>query len=304
MTTMVALVGEQPIPNLLPVRYLKPEALVLVYTKRTESVARRLQKLLAEIEIYPLEIRDAYRVADIRQRIQQVIAGQSDLLFNLTGGTKTMVLAAYELARQSHSPFLYFQTEGLRGRDQQSLLYRYTWNTDEAELEQSIPITEPLITLNDYFCVHFDGYTTTGFSQKSGGILERAVYYALKDYVDEIMAGVRPSGLKDQVEIDLAVRCGNQVGFIEVKRGGGESGKEAVDQLTTAAARELSGIYAARFLVTGTTQDEQYKAVATALNIDVVELLEWRQEQRALSPRDATRLHKAVAQRLPCRRAA
>ncbi|MCS7259674.1 MAG: DUF1887 family CARF protein [Anaerolineae bacterium] len=304
MTTMVALVGEQPIPNLLPVRYLKPEALVLVYTKLSEPVARRLQKLCAATEVYPLEIRDAYRVAEIRNRIQQVVADRTDLIFNLTGGTKTMVLAAYELARQSRSPFLYFQTEGPRGRDQQSILYRYAWDSDEAELDQRIIISQPLITLDDYLRAHFDDYTKTGFSRESGGILERAVHDALKDYVDEIEAGVWPSGMKDQVEIDLAVRCGNQVGFIEVKWGGGKSGKRAIDQLTTAAARELSGIYAARFLVTGVTRDDQYKAVATALNITIIELPEWQWKRRALSPNDAARLRQAIAQRLPCRKAA
>ncbi|MGC8879889.1 MAG: hypothetical protein ACP5R2_11760, partial [Anaerolineae bacterium] len=261
MTTMIALVGEQPIPNLLPVRYLKPEALALVYTRRTEPVAKRLQRLLAKTKIHPVEISDAYRVAEIRDRIQTIIAGQSDLLFNLTGGTKTMAFAAYDLARQSRSPFLYFQTEGPHGRDQRSLLYRYAWQGDEAELEERIELSEALITLDDYLSAHFDGYKITGFSTDQGGILERAVHAALKEYVDEIIAGVRPHGMKDQIEIDLAVRCDNQVGFIEVKEGGGESGKDAIDQLTTAAARELSGIYAARFIVTGVTQDERYRAV-------------------------------------------
>jgi hypothetical protein len=299
---MVALVGEQTIPNLLPMRYCKPEAVVLVYTKQTESRARRLQTFLTETsdtEVYPLEIQDAYRVAEIRHCLQEVLAGHPDLLFNLTGGTKTMAFAAYDLARQSRSPFLYFQTEGPHGRDQRSFLYRYAWQGDEAELEACIELSEALITLDDYLRAHFDGYKITGFSTDQGGILERAIYAALKEYVDEIMAGVRPYGMKDQIEIDLAVRCGNQVGFIEVKRGGGESGKRAVDQLTTAAARELSGTYTARFIVTGITQDEQYKAMANALNIMVIELSEWRWNRRSLSTSDAQRLRQAIAQRLP-----
>ena len=34
MKTMIALVGEQPQPNYLPVLHSKPEHVVLVYTKR------------------------------------------------------------------------------------------------------------------------------------------------------------------------------------------------------------------------------------------------------------------------------
>jgi hypothetical protein len=41
------------------------------------------------------------------------------------------------------------------------------------------------------------------------------------------MAGVRPAGVSDQIEIDLVVRRGNSVGIIEamtgVKKAGGES---------------------------------------------------------------------------------
>ncbi len=300
MTTMVALVGEQPIPNLLPVRYLKPTALVLVYTERTKNVAQRLQQLLSELEIMPLELLDAYQVAAIRERIQQSIAAQEDLLFNLTGGTKTMVLAAYDLARQLQSPFFYFQTEGPHGRDQQSVLYRYTWHDDTAVLEQRFVLKDPLISLDDYLRVHFGTYNETGFSKERGGVLERAVYRTLKGYVDEIKVGVRPGGLKNQVEIDLVIRCGNQVGFIEVKEGGEESGKDAVDQLTTAAARELSGVYVARFLVTGSTRDVRYKAVAQALDIRVIELPDWHEDQGSLSPRAAEQLRRAIAERLPC----
>jgi hypothetical protein len=301
VTTMIALVGEQPIPNLLPVRYLRPEGLVLVYTERTKDVARRLQNLLQDTEIWPLSINDPYDIVAIRDSIHTAVANQRDLIFNLTGGTKTMVLAAYDLATATGSPFLYFQTEGRRGRDLQSLLYRYTFRDGRSYREECATLSEPLITLDDYLRAHFEGYVASSFSSDSGGNLERAVHAALTEVVDEIMAGVRPSGLKDQIEIDLVIRCVNQVGFIEVKGGGEESGKKAVDQLTTSAARELSGIYSARFLVTGASRNSQYKAAATAVNVTVVELCEWRSGAR-LSQRDAEMLRQRIAEHLPCRR--
>ncbi len=302
MTTMVALVGEQPIPNLLPARYLKPERVVLVHTKHTEDQTRRLRNLLSDTETQPLKIEDAYNIASIRDKIQQeMMSSGGDFLFNLTGGTKTMVLAAYDLARQFRSPFLYLQTEGRRGRDQQSVLYRYYWQDDTATLEDRIVLDQDPIRLDDYLWAHFDGYEENSSSKEKGGELEKAVYDALRGCVDEIKRGVRPAGLKEQVEIDLVIRCGNQVGFIEVKSGGSGSGKHAVDQLTTAAARELTGTYAARFLVTGETRDEQYKAIAGALNISVIELVDWHGGLRKLSDGDVQRLRQRIAERLPCR---
>jgi hypothetical protein len=43
---LISLIGEQPIPNLLPLRHQPPEVAVLVYSDFTEKAAHRLAKLL------------------------------------------------------------------------------------------------------------------------------------------------------------------------------------------------------------------------------------------------------------------
>jgi len=45
-TAMVLLVGEQPAPNMLPVRQLSPNAAVLVYTDYTRIRTKNLRDLL------------------------------------------------------------------------------------------------------------------------------------------------------------------------------------------------------------------------------------------------------------------
>ena len=50
-TTLLSLVGEQPLPVLLPARYLAPERHVLICTALTRAVAGRLQRLLPGSEV-------------------------------------------------------------------------------------------------------------------------------------------------------------------------------------------------------------------------------------------------------------
>ena len=42
----ISLIGEQPMPNLLPIRHLCPDAVGLVHTERTRAVAANLKTLL------------------------------------------------------------------------------------------------------------------------------------------------------------------------------------------------------------------------------------------------------------------
>ena len=44
---MICLVGEQPVPNLLPIRSLAPHTVALINSKRTTNVSQNLKNLLA-----------------------------------------------------------------------------------------------------------------------------------------------------------------------------------------------------------------------------------------------------------------
>ena len=124
---MLSLIGEQPIPNLLPLRHQPPEVAVLVYSDFTEKAARRLGKLLpqgCQVEYCPVS---AYDIAAAKQELLGLVAAKgwapASLLFNLTGGTKPMSLAAYLAAAELRAPFLYLQSEG-----KQTRLYRYEFD--------------------------------------------------------------------------------------------------------------------------------------------------------------------------------
>jgi Holliday junction resolvase-like predicted endonuclease len=300
MTLLVSLIGEQPMPTLLPVRYLQPDEVLLVYTQRTQRVAARLQPLLEEKAEVGLLLADPYDLTKLVDALKaHMPAADHGIIFNITGGTKLMAVAAYALAAERRSEVVYLRTEGMRAVGQQELLYRYTFAADGA-MQGGKPehMAAPLITLDDFLRAHFDGYQAQGVDMRvQGADLELAVAAALEGYVDEMIAGVRPAGLKSQIEIDLVVRKGSQVGYIEIKSGGEGSGKKAVDQLTTSAARELSGIYTARFLVTGAARSTAHKPVADRLEVKVVELNDPLKGKR-LSTGDAYALRLGVLSEL------
>ncbi|OQA17128.1 MAG: hypothetical protein BWY63_02511 [Chloroflexi bacterium ADurb.Bin360] len=305
MTTLVTLVGEQSIPNLLPIRHLKPKRVVFVHTTGnygTEAVAQRVAALLPSDDMAVYAPVDAYALSQIRTALAEKLAGERDLLFNLTGGTKPMGFAAYALAAEHTIPFVYFQTEGPRGRDQRSLLYRYQWQSEQPILEgQPEELPSGLLTLDDYLRAHLVGYQVEDPHLEQpkptiGWEFERAVHDALNGWADEVLAGVRPEGVKSQVEMDLLVRCGNQVAVLELKSYG--SGKEAIDQLTTAAAREYLGTYTTRLAVIAGGVDDRFKALARALRVGVVEFPTYRAGRRTLHREEIVRLRQALAERL------
>lgn len=301
-TRMIILVGEQPIPNLLTVLHTKPAAVLLVQTKFTEPTGKRLKSRLEQdgLEVQLLTIGDAYDIPSIRQNIQEKLNrlgwSYQTLLFNVTGGTKPMSIGAYQLAQQNDCPILYLQTEG-----QRTQLQRYNLTTGQivADTNEVLPT---LITIDDYLRVYLPGYSQTGFSKDrqgkldAGGRFEKVIHDTLKPHVDEIMAGVRPEGVKDQIEIDLVIRKGNQVGIAEIKTGGAD--KRGLDQLSTAGGRDYLGIYTAKFWIIGARNlRSELRALATARSVNVIHLPGYN-DGRKLDRKESNLLVNRVLEKL------
>jgi len=114
MTTMIALVGEQTLPNYLPILHYQPSDVVLVYTTRTQPHYERLKVVLQrDVNVRGLAVHP-YDISSITSLLNEELAklalsASRTLVFNLTGGTKTMLLAAYQIAQQRETPILYLQ---------------------------------------------------------------------------------------------------------------------------------------------------------------------------------------------------
>ena len=289
MSIMISLVGEQPAPNLLPIRRYKPATVVLAYTDRTERVQTNIASVIGGDTI-PLEVHP-YEMESIRSALQKCIAchgwSKDDLIFNITGGTKPMAIAAYGLAQSLGALVYYFQTEGGR-----SIVYRYSFSEDGQVQQYAEPDEIPdSITLDDYLRLYLGEYTC----EPPRNELERAVLDVLsaEKRVDEVMSSVRPRKLSN-VEIDFVVRCKNQVGIGEIKTTGN---KEGVDQLTAVAEQRYLGAYIAKFLTSARPFHPHQKELAKAYRITLIELPSYT-DARGVSQPDSAEMLKGILTRL------
>jgi hypothetical protein len=260
---MVCLVGEQPVPNLLPIRFLSPKQVVLVHSDFTKRVSENLEQLLkGRFTVHLLEV-SPYDIDKVVLSIDEFLSekGWNDLVFNLTGGTKPMSLAAFLVAQKQGADVAYLQSQG-----GQSLLYSYDFDKAEPILRERTIIGESL-TIDDYLKVH--GLGNYHFDTQREPF-QQLVFEALKPYVSEVAYGVKYGG---SLDIDLIIRCGNQVGIAEVKSGKAAERKSGIDQLNTASQRDFLGTYTRRFLIADRPLGSNNSELAKAHNILAIELM-------------------------------
>jgi len=281
---MILLMGEQPAANLLPVRRHKPDTAVVVHTAWTERQAGRLTKALPNTNVLPVTV-EPYRIDDIAAKIREQVAAKkwsaSKLLFNLTGGTKPMSLAAYDIAQELNAPFLYFQTEGGVSR-----IYRYSFNAGgHARLDDIDDVPES-ITLRDYLELYLDDYEAT----TSRHPFEQAVGDVLATGGLEVMHSVYPLR-QGALEIDLVVRSGNRIAILEAKL---KAGKRAIDQLVAAGSQRYLGTYVSRYVVSTQPLDRNNHNLAEAHRVTAIVLQSFATQNGTLSDEDKQSLLTAL----------
>lgn len=113
----IVLVSDQPTPNLTPALdpELKPKEIVLVTSPDMRRQARWLTEALRDtgIVMTPWPIDDAWNVEHIRDRMLDLLGereGQA-IALNVTGGTKPMAIAAYEVFCTEQCPIFYVHPE-------------------------------------------------------------------------------------------------------------------------------------------------------------------------------------------------
>jgi hypothetical protein len=269
MTVMIALVGEQPLPNFLPVRHYHPSEVLLIYTEKTRQKYENLKVTLQkEVNVYGLET-EAYDISTIARALNEELGKitalvSQPLVFNLTGGTKTMSLAAYQVAEQRNAPMMYLQSEG-----KQTRVYHYIWEYQQLRSTGNKLLPE-CIKLQDVFDLHLGpgNWQECGSGDKEGSPFEDTLAATLRMHGYEVMIGVRT--MNGQIDVDIAIRSGNQYGIIEAKMG--ESGRklDGIKQLST-AARHL-GTYSQTFYVITVPPQSAHAVITDASNIQVISL--------------------------------
>lgn len=271
---MISLVGEQPVPSLLPIRHLVPDEVALIHTHASKKVSDNLRPLLEKSSrVIPFEV-TAYDILKIKKSLDDFVSSHrwqpGDLTFNLTGGTKPMSLAAFQLAQELRANVAYLQSEGGR-----SLLYTYVWREEQLALHGRQEIS-PLLSIDDFLRCHGLGDYKLTYSNSQndfGGEFETAVFRALKSVCDEVVQGIRFLRFP-HVELDFIFRIGNQIGIGEAKTGVEAGKKNSIDQLNSATHREFLGTYTRKFLFMNGRLTPNNRKLIDAYRINAVELNE------------------------------
>lgn len=160
ISTLVQLVGDQTVQNLLPAMALRPSRIVQLRSRDTSQLSHRFETAAANFvlaiedlrhepgfEDYRPEIETTVlddtspRIPDVRAAISKVIATRPEAVVNVTGATKLMSIGAHQAATAMNVPALYCDTQGKRFVDAEtgSPLAKLPTFEDTAE-QLSVPL--------------------------------------------------------------------------------------------------------------------------------------------------------------------
>ncbi len=269
MKVLINLIGEQPIPNLLPILFFKPDKTIILYSEKTAKVARRIKRL-SKANCEKFEI-DAYDLNSINEVLKNIVSKENDYIFNITGGTKLMSVALFNFAAQLNSQIVYLKSE-----NNKNLIYFLKLN-DVGDIDFNVQELPELLNVDIYLKAHLLDYLIAPkrFENSLGFVFEDAVVNSLRKNNFEVIQSVKPMGEGQQVEIDAVFRLKgtNNVAIAEIKLGDYkmERPKKGIDQLSTAGSREYLGIYTKKFLITRRKLLGNIKKAAKAHNIIVID---------------------------------
>ena len=261
---MFCFVGEQPASNFIPLKVLEPKQVIFFHTDLTERTSHLLNEAFQNRgAVKPIEPYDVIKnIESITTLVEANLnVGKNKMAFNLTGGTKLMVLPGFHVCQKYNIPFCYLQSEGGI-----NFLYTYSWEQGQPTLQTREPLSD-VITLEEYIKIHIGNkYTTRENMDK----YERLVLNCLKDKVDEIMNNVC---LGKSLEVDLIFRVGNQVGIAEIKTKNKALKKEGIDHLSNVGGREYFGTYTKKFYIIDREYPENNMELAETRGVVVIELI-------------------------------
>lgn len=255
---LISLIGEQPIPNLLPIRYYRPRKNLFVYTHHTRQVAARLRELITpgqglEADLF---LSDPYDLHGMTTALEPALSLADTNLFNLTGGTKIMSLAAFQVARKLNASAIYLASEGRTTK-----LLRYAFEEGEARLVDQ-RILPDLIDIDDYLLAH-------GLRRRAEAGPKNAQELGLRHWFESQVDECRTNLIFDAFEIDFILRRGNRVAIAEAKSTR-ENTRKGIDQLNTAGGRAYMGTYTGKLFLVQKPLGPQLKHLAAVCQINVV----------------------------------
>ena len=264
MKTIIALVGEQPLPNVIPVKHYLPSRLILAYTKNERStlIAKRIEGFFGDQpKVDLLELENGYNIDQIYSRLYQFIRQNElgELLFNLTGGTKPMSFAALELAQELKCQAFYYQSE-----NNLSQLHLYDLSAGSLKYQEPISIDVNL-EVEDVLKLFVDKYHEKNFENA----FEEQVFNILKNLGKEYSAlhNVYLDDVGPNVEVDWILCYKNKLAVGDVKS---QVKKSGIDQVNGVTDQRTLGTYTKKFIISAREPDDNNRLLAEAYRIKVI----------------------------------
>lgn len=112
----MCLVSSQPIPNLIPINMneLRPRKVALLVSSDMQIQAERLERIIRGMGIKVIKYDIApYDLESARDTCMNILAQfeNEEVILNITGGTKIMALAAFEVFREMEKTIIYVDTQ-------------------------------------------------------------------------------------------------------------------------------------------------------------------------------------------------
>ena len=141
MKILINLIGGQPVPNYLAAKEIQPDKILNIYSSASDKVMESLNKILGIEQLPPLKVNPF----DFNQIYNSLLDfaknNNNEIVVNITGGTKIMSIAAFEVARQISLKSIYIDSEN-------HLLYEFYKDVIEKKT------LEKKISIKDYFNLH------------------------------------------------------------------------------------------------------------------------------------------------------
>ncbi len=265
MKILINLIGEQPIPNLLPILHFKPDKTIVLHTQKTKSVANRLKKIVKNITFVQTE---PYNFSNNLKKLKSVYQNNEEYIFNITGGTKIMSVALFQFALETNSKVVYL--------DSQNNINRLIYIVEKNEVSNKIEYIEDMISVDTYLKAHLNEYYISEHENQNlyGIKYENAIIEILSTNGFEVLQNIKPKGEGNQLEIDAVIKKTgtNNFAVVEIKSGKEEENtKRGIDQLSTAGSREYLGTYTKRILIARLNINESLKKLANKHSIIVID---------------------------------
>lgn len=262
---LLSLVGEQPIPNLLPlwqfdqidqVQFAATET-TLPHAQTTAQAVSR-DPALSRVRVLPTLTVDAYDIQKSRLALAQAVGSYlqegEQIWLNLTAGTKIMSLSALQAAYGTGITLLYTSTETgefifLRSDGVESHRERIAVNISVKQYLQAYGFE-----VSQHQSFRPEGYYTPD-PPKEGDALEIRVELLARQsgLFDDVMRHiyVRKPGPRGEVtnELDVAVTRNGRLAVCSCKATASLD-KDVLYELSSVSRREYAGIYCGKVLAT------------------------------------------------------